>query len=538
MGSCCDSNNNKKGKPINEVKTDNELIEVDKNLIEVLPSVCKIKIKDLTGSGFFIKLYKNSKEFCCLLTNEHVIKEEFVQSNESAIINYEIEKKYIMIELNPKKRFIKCNKDMDVTIIEIIKSDKIEKKYFLTPNYGNISKNQAICVVQFPEGKLSHSYGIIKDINDFNLTHDAGTTFGSSGSPIFLKDTTYVIGIHKQGNPDEMENYGTLIGPIIELLQKDRKNSINNKKKSNIGQLVNNNNNYNTESMIGQLDNNNNKSNIGKLVNNQGEIYIGPVSNKVPNGKGKLYNKKGEIIYEGYFVNGIEEGEGKRITNNYYYIGKFIKGKMNGEGTIYFKNGNIKYIGDFVNDKKEGIGKLFFEDKECYMIENNKKFYMEKGDYFIGHYKNDKWNGKGALYLKDGRIKYEGNFVNDKFEGHGRYNFESGKYYIGQWHNDMQNGKGKIYEKNGKLLFEGDFIDDMMDGIGKLYLSNGNYYIGKFMKGKIHGKGKLYLKDGSTVFECLFINGKLKSIEEKNKEKYKNDISEILKTNFYSKRYI
>ena len=168
MGSCCDSNNNKKGKPINEVKTGNELIEADKNLIEVYPSVCKIRIKNQTGSGFFIKLYKNSKEFCCLLTNEHVIKEEFVQSNEAAIINYEIEKKYIQIELNRKERFIKCNKDMDVTIIEIIKSDKIDKYYFLIPNFDNILVGQEIYIPQFPKGELSYSFGHITKINTIN----------------------------------------------------------------------------------------------------------------------------------------------------------------------------------------------------------------------------------------------------------------------------------------------------------------------------------------------------------------------------------
>ena len=424
MGAC-DTYKKKKGNVVNEVIADNELIEADKNLIEVYPSVCKIRFKNLTGTGFFIKLYKNSKELFCLLTNEHVIKEKFIETTETIYIYYEIEKRYIMIKLNPKERFIECYKDMDVTLIEIIKNDKIDEKYFLIPNYDNISINQEIYIPQFPEGKLSYSYGIIKEINNFNLTHNAGTYYGSSGSPILLKGTTKVIGIHKKGDLDKLENYGTLIIPIIESLQKKKNNF-------NIGQLININNNNKNE--IGKLvnNNNNNHSKIGQLVNKKGEIYIGPVRNNVPNGKGKLYNKKGEIIYEGYFANGIEEGEGKRIINDYYYIGQFIEGKMYGKGTIYFKNGNIKYIGEFINDKKEGIGKYFFGDKEYYMIENNKKFYLLSGDYYVGHYKNDKWNGKGIIYLRDGRIKYEGNFVNNLFEGYGRYNFESGQYYIGQ----------------------------------------------------------------------------------------------------------
>ena len=62
------------------------------------------------------------------------------------------------------------------------------------------------------------------------MVYDASTKSGSSGSPILLKNTTEIIGIHKQGNTyTREENYGTLINSIIEFIQ-----SKNNKsKKSN-----------------------------------------------------------------------------------------------------------------------------------------------------------------------------------------------------------------------------------------------------------------------------------------------------------------
>ena len=42
---------------------------------------------------------------------------------------------------------------------------------------------------------------IIIKINDNNeLVYDASTKSGSSGSPILLKDTKKIIGIHKKGN--------------------------------------------------------------------------------------------------------------------------------------------------------------------------------------------------------------------------------------------------------------------------------------------------------------------------------------------------
>ena len=48
---------------------------------------------------------------------------------------------------------------------------------------------------------------------------------------------------------------------------------------------------------------------------------------------------------------------------------------------------------------------------------------------------NDLGHGKGIIYYKNGTIMYDGNFVNDKAEGDGKYIDEDGNYYIGQWLN-------------------------------------------------------------------------------------------------------
>ena len=37
-----------------------------------------------------------------------------------------------------------------------------------------------------------------------------------------------------------------------------------------------------------------------------------------------------------------------------YYIGKFKNNLRNGKGIEYYKNGNIKYDGEYINDKREG----------------------------------------------------------------------------------------------------------------------------------------------------------------------------------------
>ena len=89
---------------INEVEIDNsELKPLDKNIIKVSPSVCKIIINEFNGSGFFIKLNINNNILLCLMTNEHVIKKEMVENKENIEIKYDYESKGIKIKLDKKK---------------------------------------------------------------------------------------------------------------------------------------------------------------------------------------------------------------------------------------------------------------------------------------------------------------------------------------------------------------------------------------------------------------------------------------------------
>ena len=59
----------------------------------------------------------------------------------------------------------------------------------------------------------------------------------------------------------------------------------------------------------------------------------------------------------------------------------------------------------------------------------------------IGQWKNGLRKGKGIEYYSNENIKYDGDWINDKREGNGKYILEDGKYYIGQFKNDLGNGK-------------------------------------------------------------------------------------------------
>ena len=427
----------------NEVETKtSEIKEIDVNLNESCKSICKIIYQNNFGTGFFIKLYKDEKELLCLMSNQHVIRKDMIESKETINIKYNYEKKWIKIKLDEKERFIKYDKEMDFTIVEIKSEDKIKDKYFLLPCINDIDyKDKDIYIVQYPEGKnLSYSQGKIKTIDNYELSYDASTKSGSSGSPILLKNTTEVIGIHKQGSNYKKENYGTLINSIERFL------------------------------------------NSKKIVFSDGKYYIGELLNNQLHGKGILYYKDGKIEYDGDFIKGKREGKGKYFfENGYYYIGEWLNNFMNGKGTVYYNNGTILYEGDWVCDKKEGNGKNIYKD----------------GEYYIGEWLNNERHGKGIEYYKNGTILYEGDWFGDKMEGNGKYIYEDGEYYIGSWLNDLKHGKGILYYKNGNIKYEGDFVNGKFEGNGKYIYENGDYYMGQWKNGLKHGKGTMFNSSGN-----------------------------------------
>ena len=83
------------------------------------------------------------------------------------------------------------------------------------------------------------------------------------------------------------------------------------------------------------------------LIINNNEIYIGPIINNLPHGKGIIIKKSGEV-YIGIFVNG-QLSKGIIKYNNKIYFGYIDKGKPCGNGTIIDENMNI-YKGNFPNN--------------------------------------------------------------------------------------------------------------------------------------------------------------------------------------------
>ena len=103
--------------------------------------------------------------------------------------------------------------------------------------------------------------------------------------------------------------------------------------------------------------------------------------------------------------------------------------------------------------------------------------------FLSGKYINYESKGKGKEYngYNDGKLIFEGEYLNGK-----------------------RNGKGKEYYYNGNLLFEGEYINNIIYN-GKGYDENGNI-IYELING--NGKVKEYNVCGKLIFEGEYLNGK------------------------------
>ena len=187
-------------------------------------AMVKIKYIEVKGTGFFFKqnipsIKFNNKYF--LMTNNHVLNQDFLNNNTLLEIEYKNNQK--IIPLNNRIKY--TNEELDFTIIEILPTDDFfsEIKFFFTIDNNIMSNNSEskylkkdICIFQYPNGEeLSFDKGEIKSINDYQIKHLVSTEPGSSGSPILLLNDFTIIGIHQAGKKNKEDNKGIFMKNIL-----------------------------------------------------------------------------------------------------------------------------------------------------------------------------------------------------------------------------------------------------------------------------------------------------------------------------------
>ena len=206
-----------------------------KILEQMKKCICKIKINQTIGTGFFCNILSKNKKV--MITNNHIINEEVLKENKNLIVTLNDDTK-IEIDLNNKKMY--TNIEYDTTILEIKKEeenklvDLIDYLIFEESKLDTKQINKSLYILQYPNilykgnGNSSKqiasvSYGIIQDIKYYTIYHSCNTESASSGSPILDLSNNKVIGIHNGTSKDNKSNLGIdLQYPINDYLNEEK----------------------------------------------------------------------------------------------------------------------------------------------------------------------------------------------------------------------------------------------------------------------------------------------------------------------------
>ena len=199
-------------------------------------SVCKIKYEGINGTGFFCYIHDNinKKIIPVMITNNHIIDENYFSKYKGLKISLNNEKKYIDIKFGSKSTKY-TNKDNDITILEV-KNDQDKMISFLDidekiyeSNSNKIFNKTSSYIIQYPNIKgASASFGLINRIEEDSksLNHLCITDEGSSGSPIINLESNKVIAVHVGASEKFKFNIGTFLKyPIYEFLNLYYKNN-------------------------------------------------------------------------------------------------------------------------------------------------------------------------------------------------------------------------------------------------------------------------------------------------------------------------
>ena len=234
------------------------------------------------------------------------------------------------------------------------------------------------------------------------------------------------------------------------------------------------------------------------------------VINGKMNGKTIVRNEDGVIMEELYLVNDSREGEclERGVDLELVFRGMYEDDKRNGIGYCY-KDGKedriIRYEMDVakIEYKKRSDMDGYWEERE---ISTNKIIaitqlnneYEREGHCYV-------FNNSGSIvsaniYSKGDCHMYK-SFENNKMTIYDKNGY---RVYIGGYRNDMKedypcNGKGKCYNVNNgivEVIYEGDYVNNKWEGEGEYYINGRRRYEGRMKNGYACGEGKYYDEDG------------------------------------------
>ncbi|KAJ0251246.1 Uncharacterized protein HA466_0136060 [Hirschfeldia incana] len=169
----------------------------------------------------------------------------------------------------------------------------------------------------------------------------------------------------------------------------------------------------------------------------------------------------------------------QKYSSGDVYEGEFRKGKCWGSG-VYYYSMKGKYEGDWVDGKYDGFG-----------VET-----WAKGSRYRGQYRQGMRHGGGIYRFYTGDV-YAGEWSNGQSHGFGVYTSEDGSRFVGEFKWGVKHGLGHYHFRNGDT-YAGEYFADRMHGFGVYQFGNGHRYEGAWHEGRRQGLGMYTFRNGET----------------------------------------
>lgn len=165
-------------------------------------------------------------------------------------------------------------------------------------------------------------------------------------------------------------------------------------------------------------------------------------------------------------------------SNGDVYEGEFHKGKYSGSGVYYYYMKG-RYEGDWIDQKYDGYG-----------VET-----WARGSRYRGQYRQGLRHGIGVYRFYTGDV-YAGEWSNGQCHGCGVHTCNDGSRYVGEFKWGVKHGLGHYHFRNGDT-YAGEYFADKMHGYGVYHFGNGHGYEGAWHEGKRQGLG-MYTRKGEA----------------------------------------
>jgi antitoxin component YwqK of YwqJK toxin-antitoxin module len=219
------------------------------------------------------------------------------------------------------------------------------------------------------------------------------------------------------------------------------------------------------------------------------------------------YDEQNRLVKSGAFRNNVPIGvhreydiTGKVIASKIYNdLGDVVsegvideEGNRQGPWKDYYKSGKIRAEGNYLNNNRSGEWRFYFANGKL----------EQKGKYLRG-----RENGLWTWCHENGRVWREEEFFNGRENGILREYDEHGKrltegYYV--------NGEkeGSWYYRVGDHIEVGNYITGLRDGMWKYFYADSTLkFEGYYVQGNPDGKHKLYYPDGALKEERIYVLG-------------------------------